>query len=329
MASVVLWTSTACVRRAEKRGAIGTVSMTTLYDVLGARAGDDAASLKSAFHKAVKESHPDLNTGDPQALSRFRQVVRANAILSDAEQRKIYDQMVEFERWRLHAKSKRGIVAETVRKLASDAITIAVLAAALTGGFAVFARLYHEPEPPVVMKAVEAAPDPIETASVKIEGQAVHVSREELQELLFGSGASGEANAINAPAPMAEDKSTRDIAPVDPAPEILDVAAPSKVAKAEPEPELHSRDPQFYRERAVISYRNGDLDGALTDLDQAIRLDPSSASAYIDRSIVLYRKAEIERALKDMATAMRIDRSRHASLPPAKPPKASAVLSKN
>jgi len=295
--------------------------MTTLYDLLGARAGDDAASLKSAFHKAVKESHPDLNTGDPQALSRFRQVVRANAILSDAERRKIYDQMIEFERWRLHAKSKRGIVAETVRKLASDAITIAVLA--------VFARLYHEPEPPVVMKAVEAAPDPIETASVKIEGQAVHVSREDLQELLFGSGASGEANAINAPAPMAEDKSTPDIAPVDPAPEILDVAAPSKVAKAEPEPDLHSRDPQFYRERAVISYRNGDLDGALTDLDQAIRLDPSSASAYIDRSIVLYRKAEIERALKDMATAMRIERSRHASLPLAKPPKASAVLSKN
>jgi curved DNA-binding protein CbpA len=302
--------------------------MTTLYDVLGARAGDDAASLKGAFRKAVKDSHPDLHSGDPQALSRFRQVIRANAILSDAEQRKIYDQMLEFERWRLHAKSKRGIVAETVRNLASDVIIVAVLATALTGGFALFARMYHEPAPAVVIKAAEAAPAPIETTSVKIEGQAVHLSREELEELLFGSGASGNAVATNAPAPTAEDKGMRDIASVDPAPEIPEMAAPSKVAKAEPEPDLHSRDPKFYRERAAISYRNGDLDGALTDLDQAIRLDPRSASAYIDRSIVLYRKAEIDRAFEDMGTAMRIKKSRHIPPPPAKPPKASVLPEK-
>jgi tetratricopeptide (TPR) repeat protein len=302
--------------------------MTTLYDVLGARADDDAASLKSAFRKAVKESHPDLHTGDPQALSRFRQVVRAHAILSDAEERKIYDQMLEFERQRLHAKPKRGIVAETVRKAASDVIAVVVLTAALNGGFALFVRLYHEPQP-VVIKAGEAAPDPIETASVKIEGQAVHVSREELHELLFGSEVFGETIAANATAPLAEGKGARDIAPAAPAPKIPRVAAPPKVAAAEPEPDVHSRDPLFYRGRAAILYQNGDLDGALADFDQAIRLDPSSASAYIDRSIVLYSKAETDRALKDMATAMRIEKSRHASLPPAKPPKASAVLSKN
>ena len=33
--------------------------MTTLYDLLGARPGDDTASLKTAFRNAVKASHPD------------------------------------------------------------------------------------------------------------------------------------------------------------------------------------------------------------------------------------------------------------------------------
>jgi curved DNA-binding protein CbpA len=310
-------------------GAIGTVSMTTLYDVLGARAGDDAATLKSAFRQAVKESHPDVHTGDPEALSRFRQVIRANAILSDAEQRKIYDQLLEFERWQLQAKSKRGILAETVRKAASDVMSFVVMAAVLTGGFALFLRLYRQPEPPAVIEAVEAAPHPIETTSVKIERQAVRVSREELHELLEGSGASGKAIATNTPAPMAENENRGGTAPVDPAPEISQVTTPSKVAKAEPGPDLNSRDPRFYRELAAVLYHSGDLDGALADLDQAIRLDPSSASAYVDRGIVLYRKAEIGSALKDMATAMRIEKSRHTSPPPRKLQKASTVLSRN
>src|SRR5215469_12107660 len=111
--------STACAIVGKGPPLCGATSMTTLYDVLGASPNDDAASLKSSFRNAVKASHPDLHTGDPQALSRFRQIVRANAILSDAEQRKVYDEMLEFERWRLHAKSKRGVMADTIRKLAS------------------------------------------------------------------------------------------------------------------------------------------------------------------------------------------------------------------
>ena len=46
--------------------------MTTLYDLLGALPNDDADGLRAAFRKAAKESHPDVNPGDPEAAERFQ-----------------------------------------------------------------------------------------------------------------------------------------------------------------------------------------------------------------------------------------------------------------
>ena len=37
-----------------------SISMKTLYDLLSARADDDAETLKKAFRIAVKAIHPDL-----------------------------------------------------------------------------------------------------------------------------------------------------------------------------------------------------------------------------------------------------------------------------
>ena len=72
--------------------------MKTLYDLLGVRSHADAEALKTAFRKAVKAHHPDLHPGEPLALSRFRQIVAANNILSDAKQRAAYDQLLKLER---------------------------------------------------------------------------------------------------------------------------------------------------------------------------------------------------------------------------------------
>jgi DnaJ domain/TPR repeat len=113
----------------------------TLYDVLGARPGDDVESLKNAFRLAVKASHPDLHTGDPDAPMRFRQIVRAHAILSNVEQRAAYDQFMAFEAWQLRPKSKRSVFAEAMRNIASDAIAVAVLVVLLAGGYALFTHV--------------------------------------------------------------------------------------------------------------------------------------------------------------------------------------------
>jgi len=71
--------------------------MKTLYDLLGVRSDADAEAIKTAFRKAVKAHHPDLHPGETHALSRFKQIVDANGVLSDAVQRTAYDQLLKFE----------------------------------------------------------------------------------------------------------------------------------------------------------------------------------------------------------------------------------------
>jgi len=76
--------------------------MGTLYDLLGALPDDDAEGLRTAFRKAAKATHPDLNPDNPEAALRFRQLVRAHDILSD-EQQRLVETARKFTRERLAA----------------------------------------------------------------------------------------------------------------------------------------------------------------------------------------------------------------------------------
>ena len=95
--------------------------MATLYDLLGALPDDDADGLRAAFRKAAKASHPDVNPGDPEAAERFRRIVRANAILSDEQQRAAYDQLLEVARRQQRQAPKRSNFSGAIRRLAADA----------------------------------------------------------------------------------------------------------------------------------------------------------------------------------------------------------------
>src|SRR5215468_2128824 len=72
--------------------------MKTLYDLIGAIADDDGEALKQAFREAVKAHHPDLHPDDPDAPSRFRQIVAASVFLRDAKQRGTSDRIRQLER---------------------------------------------------------------------------------------------------------------------------------------------------------------------------------------------------------------------------------------
>ena len=64
------------------------------YEVLGVSKTATDAEIKKAFRVLAKKYHPDMNPGDKEAEAKFKEAQEAYAVLSDAEKRKQYDQLV-------------------------------------------------------------------------------------------------------------------------------------------------------------------------------------------------------------------------------------------
>ena len=64
---------------------------------------------------------------------------------------------------------------------------------------------------------------------------------------------------------------------------------------------------KIYTNRGVERRRSGDLDGALADYDEAIRLNPSDIFAYNNRGNLRRDRGDVEVATADYTDALRID----------------------
>jgi hypothetical protein len=162
--------------------------MGTLYDLLGALPNDDAEGLRTAFRKAAKATHPDLNRDNPEAALRFRQLVRAHDILSDAEQRAAYDQLLAIAT--RPAPTKSNQVYEKVRRFASSTIAATIIAGILVASYTLMG---------IVSRAPVAAESTVGIAAGKTETAAAPFDRQErtalANEVFRTASIASKANA--------------------------------------------------------------------------------------------------------------------------------------
>ena len=325
--------------------------METLYDLLGALPNDDAENLRAAFRRAVKGTHPDINPGDPAAAIRFRQIVRANEILNDPDQRAAYDHLLDLGRIEQASMAKQA-TARRVYQFASAVLSFAVVLIMAVGGYAVYLHLasaqYKTP-----LRQLQAAVQQLPqltashaTGSViaeehtpptpEMQKQAAEVLKQAVE--LQKKAAVAAPETIAQPPVKAEATETDDMV-VPTADQALAMSAamlPADMGAAMAAnlglvSDLTVSEARSFRERGISAYRNGDLNGAIADFDQAIMLDPKFSAAYIDRGIVFYRLRKFDRAFADIAQAKRIEKANRAKAalqPPsvAKKPKPQAEM---
>jgi curved DNA-binding protein len=65
------------------------------YDVLGVSKTASLDEIKRAYRKLATQLHPDRNPGKADIEARFKEVNRANQVLSDTKQRALYDEFGE------------------------------------------------------------------------------------------------------------------------------------------------------------------------------------------------------------------------------------------
>ncbi|MGA7782662.1 MAG: J domain-containing protein [Paraburkholderia sp.] len=110
--------------------------MATLYDTLGVSADATEVEIKRAYRKAAMKSHPDRNAGREEvARATFQQVKDAYTILSDPEQRKVYDAIFaeEMRRWESQRQQEERERAEreAAAQAAADAAYAGMVALAM------------------------------------------------------------------------------------------------------------------------------------------------------------------------------------------------------
>jgi len=265
--------------------------MDTLYDLLGALPRDDAEALRAAFRRAVKGAHPDLRPGDPDAALKFRQIVRANEILVDPEQREAYDHLLALARVEQRWAFVRPLAAG-IHSLASGVIAVAGISIMTVGGYLLLMQ----------MSTASVAPANNFGVAMRVSPDIALVSRTDPPSPADQSSVIVKREGKRDSASVPADAIARSAALPPTNPESL--PAPNFGAA----PDLVLNDAGFFHARGIFAYHNGNLNGAIADPDQAIQLDPGFSPSYIDRGILFYRLPKFDRAFADVAPAKRSER---------------------
>ena len=270
--------------------------MDTLYDLLGALPHDDAETLRTAFRRAVKSTHPDLRPDDPDAAIRFRQIVRANEILLDKDQRAVYDHLLVLAQ---HEKdpAKAHPIAAKIHKIASGVLAFVSLSIVSAGGYLLFMHMSVALVAPVGSLTVSHASANALDLRSRLSDSIAAVS----------SADAPDPAAVNAfIAARAEGSGPRLVNAMAMAPVDTESAAPSGITGSDPAPAaatVHARD--------VSALGGGDVAAAMVNPDQVTQLDQKFTAPYVDRGVLFFRDRKDDRNFPDLPPLKRAEKPGH------------------
>src|SRR5581483_3912965 len=248
--------------------------MDTLYDLLGALPRDDAEELRGAFRRAVKGTHPDLHPGDPDAAFKFRQIVSANEILADPDQRATYDHLLDLAEDEKKQLGKQAVMHRLVA-VTSFAVALGFISAASVGGYLLFQQMSEALSAPigqvasVVSDVTASMREPFESAPAAADAPTRPIAVATVSIPVTSPKAEVVANgkADNTDVPRAD-------------------IVPASVTVSEPAPPLGPPleiapppDAKAFRERGIFAYRSGDLDNAIPNSPPPISIAASCSTA--------------------------------------------------
>ena len=276
--------------------------MDTLYDLLGALPQDDAESLRTAFRRAVKGAHPDLRPDDPDAAIRFRQIVRANEILCDRDQRAAYDHLLVLAQLEKDPAAAHPIAAK-IHKIASGVLAFASLSIVSVGGYLLFMHMSVALVSPVGgFAASHASANAIDLRS-RLSDSIAAVSSVDAPDpaavnAFIAARAEGTAaGLVNAMA----------MAPAD-----VENAAPSSNAVSDSAPDtatgVHPRDVSA---REVPTLGSRDITAVMVNPDRVTQLERKFTAPYVDRGILFFRDQKDDHNFPDLPPLKRAEKPGH------------------
>jgi len=70
------------------------------YEILGVAPTADKKVIQQTFRQLARKHHPDVNPGNKDAEEKFKTINEAYQVLSDAKQRKKYDELrAQYQQW--------------------------------------------------------------------------------------------------------------------------------------------------------------------------------------------------------------------------------------
>jgi curved DNA-binding protein CbpA len=269
--------------------------MDTLYNLLGALPRDDAEELRTAFRKAVKGAHPDLRPDDPDAAVKFRQIIRANDILLDKDQRAVYDHLLMLAGQEKTAAEAHPIAAR-IHKIASGVLAFASVSLVTVGGYLLFMHMSVALVAPSGSLAASHATATAADLNTRLTASIAAVSPSDAPDPAAVSAFIAARTDGTSPAGVANAMA---MAPAD-----ADGTLPSPNLAADP---VADHAAVSYA-REVLAIGNGETGAKAAESDQMMQLEAKFTVPYADRSLLFFRDKSDENAFGDLRPSKRAEK---------------------